>query len=121
MKAILIILLITAWSASISTVNARNFTLKKEIRGNDFFTDFYWWDYTDPTHGFVDYVSKSTAQASNLSYVNDRGNFVMQVDNTSIIPADSQTGRRSVRIHSKDNMDDGILIAKINWMPQGCG
>lgn len=45
----------------------------------------------------------------------------MQVDNTTILGADSNQGRKSVRIHSNDLMNDGILLAKINWMPQGCG
>lgn len=33
---------------------ARNFALQKEIRGQDFFKEFYWWDYTDPTNGFLE-------------------------------------------------------------------
>lgn len=103
-----------------TVATARNFTLQKEIKGEDFFSEFYWWNYDDPTGGYVDYVSETEARSSNLSYVNARGDFVMQVDNTSTLVVGDQ-GRKSVRIHSNDLVGDGILIAKINWMPQGCG
>ena len=40
--------------ACTSLTSARNFTLQKEIRGNDFFSEFSWWSYADPTKGFVE-------------------------------------------------------------------
>jgi hypothetical protein len=109
-----------AFLACTTVATARNFTLHKEIKGEDFFSEFYWWNYDDPTGGYVDYVSKSEARSSNLSYVNAKGDFVLQVDNTSTLAVGDQ-GRKSVRIHSNDLIGDGVLIAKINWMPQGCG
>lgn len=66
------------------------------------------------------YVSKSESQSRGLAYVNRDGNFVMQVDNTTSISPNSNQGRKSVRLHSNDLMGDGIILAKINWMPQGC-
>ena len=67
------------------------------------------------------YVPKAEAQSRNLSYVNDRGDFVMRVDSTTLLAEDDMQGRKSVRIHSVDQMGDGILLAKFNWLPQGCG
>lgn len=99
----------------------RNFTLRDDISGNGFFDAFTWWDYADPTHGFVDYVSQSDAQKAQLSYVDSStGRFVMRADDTTTFSVGSGTGRKSVRIHSKNTMGDGIVIAKVSKMPTGC-
>lgn len=99
----------------------RNFTLRDDISGNGFFDAFTWWDSADPTHGFVDYVSKSDAQKAQLSYVDSTtGRFVMRADDSTVLSAGSSTGRKSVRIHSKKLMGDGVLIAKVSRMPVGC-
>lgn len=99
----------------------RNFTLRDDISGNGFFDAFTWWDSADPTHGFVDYVSKSDAQKAQLSYVDSTtGRFVMRADDSTVLSAGSSTGRKSVRIHSKKLMGDGVLIAKVSKMPVGC-
>jgi hypothetical protein len=39
------------WSAQLE---AKNYTLQSEIRGNDFFSKFSWWSYADPTEGYVE-------------------------------------------------------------------
>lgn len=33
--------------------DARNFTLRDDFAGNDFFDNFRWWSYSDPTDGTV--------------------------------------------------------------------
>ncbi|KAN0062255.1 hypothetical protein ACQY0O_005436 [Thecaphora frezii] len=99
--------------------DGRNFTLTQDLSGADFFDAFHWWNYQDPTKGAVNYISKSQARAANLSFVNEKGHFVMQADSTTRVePGDA---RRSVRIHSNRLMGDGILVARFAWMPQGCG
>ncbi|UZJ57253.1 hypothetical protein CBS101457_006573 [Exobasidium rhododendri] len=118
MKASVLFLTIVSLTWSMP-VDAKNFTLQREIRGNDFFSDFYWWSYADPTKGYVDYLTKAQAQEANLSYVNDQGNFVMQVDHTTLLADNDTVGRKSVRIQSNDLMSDGVLLAKLVSMPTG--
>lgn len=45
----------------------------------------------------------------------------MRVDSTTLLADNDTMGRKSVRIQSNDLMGDGVLLAKFNWMPQGCG
>ncbi|PWO01383.1 hypothetical protein FA09DRAFT_335994 [Tilletiopsis washingtonensis] len=118
----------SAWTAAAALlalaappgVAAGNWTLRDDIYGNGFFNAFTWWDYADPTHGYVNYVSKSEARSSNLSYVASNGAFVMRADSSSI-PQFKESGRKSVRLHSVNTMGDGVLVAKIARMPMGCG
>ncbi|EPQ26101.1 uncharacterized protein PFL1_06309 [Pseudozyma flocculosa PF-1] len=100
--------------------SARNFTLREDLSGNDFFEAFNWWSYDDPTLGAVDYVTQDRAKSAGLSFVNERGHFVMKADSNTVIRRLGEA-RQSVRIHSKRKMGDGILVARFHWMPQGCG
>lgn len=36
------------------SVLARNFTLREDLSGTDFFSAFRWWSYQDPTRGAVE-------------------------------------------------------------------
>ncbi|KAK0564575.1 hypothetical protein OC861_004222 [Tilletia horrida] len=100
---------------------ARNWTLQQETSQHQFFDDFWFWPYGDPTHGTVAYQSKSAAIRQNLTYVDQStGRFVMRADSTSFIP-DTAAGRPSVRLQSQNTMSDGLLVAKISSMPTGCG
>ncbi|KAE8210777.1 hypothetical protein CF327_g5395 [Tilletia walkeri] len=102
-------------------VHARNWTLQQEISGNQFFDEFFWWPYGDPTQGTVSYQSESNAIKQNLSYVDEKtGRFVIRPDSNSFVDPSSE-GRASVRMHSKKSMRDGLLVAKISKMPVGCG
>lgn len=107
-------------------VTARNFSICQEFAGKDFFENFYFWKYNDPTRGKVDYVDQNAAQKLNLSYVDpDTGRFVMRVDaDGDPVPLkgnQSDLGRRSIRIHSNHLYGDGVYILKATWIPQGCG
>ena len=119
------------WSRSASTLSAlalvallssaalaRNFTLRDEISGRQFLDRFYFWDYSDPTNGTVNYVDQLTAVANRLVYVDANNRFVMRADNTTIVPAGQ--GRPSVRIHSNQKVGDGVIVGKFSHMPQGC-
>jgi hypothetical protein len=91
----------------------------------------------DPTHGLVDYQSKSDAVNKGLAYVQDDGTAVLKVDNSTQLS--SGQNRASVRItskkqysggslhihdvysrgHSKFNCT-GLFIADFYAMPHGC-
>ncbi|PWN46547.1 hypothetical protein IE53DRAFT_292882, partial [Violaceomyces palustris] len=99
---------------------SKNFTLRDDLAGQDFFDAFYWWDYRDPTGGYVDYVSQSQSRSQNLSYVDEAGRFVLRADSTNVV-LEGRQGRASNRLHSRRKMGDGILVAKFSRMPVGCG
>ncbi|CBQ72131.1 related to endo-1,3(4)-beta-glucanase [Sporisorium reilianum SRZ2] len=101
-----------------SAVLAGNYTLQEEITGRSFLDRFYFWSYADPTHGSVDYVDEFTAVSNGLATVNAAGRFVIRADNTSFVPIGQK--RKSVRMHSKRTMGDGVLVGKFSFMPQGC-
>ncbi|WWC85979.1 uncharacterized protein L201_000850 [Kwoniella dendrophila CBS 6074] len=103
----------------LNTAFAATYSLSKTWKGNDFFEDFTWYEWDDPTKGRVNYVNKETAIERNLSYVNGE-NFIMRGDSTNVVDP-SAKGRDSVRIHSKDTYTDGILIMDVKHMPVGCG
>ena len=44
---------------------------------------FTFYTSSDPTHGSVDFVSKSEAMSSGLAYVQDDGTVVLGVDDTT--------------------------------------
>ncbi len=74
----------------------------------------------DPTNGFVNYVSSSSAASSGLAKVIGKQVF-LGADNSSTISTSSQ-GRNSVRLESKQTFDNGLLIADIEHMPGSqCG
>jgi hypothetical protein len=79
----------------------------------------------DPTHGSVNYLSKSQALSSGIVNVNN-GKIRLGVDSTNkaALLGSSRTkhGRNSVRVESKEYYSSGILIADIEHMPgTACG
>ncbi|TKY87307.1 hypothetical protein EX895_003984 [Sporisorium graminicola] len=102
-----------------SAVLAGNYTLQEEITGRGFLDRFWFWTHADPTHGSVDYVDEFTAVSNGLATVDSAGRFVIRADNTTVVPYGQY--RKSVRMHSKRLMGDGILVGKFSFMPQGCG
>ncbi len=74
----------------------------------------------DPTNGFVNYVSASTAKSSGLAKVMSK-QIYLAADNSSVLSTSAQ-GRNSVRLESKQTFDRGLLIADIAHMPGNeCG
>ena len=67
----------SAWTAAAALlalaappgVAAGNWTLRDDIYGNGFFNAFTWWDYADPTHGYVKCVAPAEAWLSPASSV----------------------------------------------------
>ncbi|KAK4906824.1 hypothetical protein LTR66_017686 [Elasticomyces elasticus] len=105
--------LVSAGSSSYSNVqsyNAQNF-----FDGFDFFTD------SDPTHGFVQYVSRDTA--NNLGIIGtDPNSAYMGVDSSSILDPTKGPGRASVRLQSKNSWTKGLFVLDVPHMPASvCG
>lgn len=83
-------------------------------QGWNFFND------TDPTHGFVTYVNQSTAKADGLVSASQSSAYI-GVDYKSVLNATSGPGRRSVRLSSKKNYTEALIIGDFSHMPYGCG
>jgi hypothetical protein len=111
MKLTLILLL------SIFSVSFGAYTLNRTYAGETFFDGFYFFHDKDPNHGTVQYVDKVIATALNLLSV-ENGKVKIAVDSTNVFPDD---GRPSVRIHSHDRFNEGLVIYDIDHMPVGPG
>ena len=78
--------------------------------------DFFTGD--DPTHGYVNYVDRNTAQNLGL-FRQQNGKLYMGADNTNIA---SGRGRNSVRISSRTRYTHGLFILDMDHMPDSqCG
>lgn len=115
-KAAVAVVALGAVSSLVSSVSAANWTQTATVRGNDFFNDFEWFNEKDPTQGLVNYQTKATAQAQNLSFVDGEGHFVMAVSTVKT----ALEGRNSVRITSKDSYSDGVYVLNVTHVPTGC-
>lgn len=112
--------------------------LRDSFKGLDFFDNWIWETFDDPTHGRVNYVDMPIAQASNLSYgsifshqvlllflfptlrmLASDDTFVMRVDANNTVPSTAR-GRDSVRIISKSSYGDSLLVLQLKHMPEGC-
>ncbi|KAJ6581636.1 glycoside hydrolase family 16 protein [Mycena capillaripes] len=92
------------------------YTLKDHYTGKDFLNwDFY--SAGDPTHGNVNYLTKSEATSKGLAYVQDDGTTILAVDSKSKL-SDGEN-RDSVRISSPKSYTFGLFIADIWAMPHG--
>ena len=56
---------------------ALNYSICREWSGHDFYDQFFWFNYDDPTHGLVDYVDQHT---SCLLYTSDAADDMQCVD-----------------------------------------
>ncbi|KAM5533510.1 hypothetical protein V8D89_012847 [Ganoderma adspersum] len=99
------------------------YNLAQEYSGSKFFDGWDWQDhvYDDTTHGHVFYLSKDNAMAkpNPIAYLNDAGNAVIKVDNTSSV--DYNNKRNSVRIATHDYFPVGSLfVFDAVHLPYGC-
>jgi len=87
-------------------------------KGWGFFDQFNFFNGADPTHGFVQYVDKATAQSGGLINVTSSGQIYIGVDNQNKAPS----GRQSVRIESKNTIKNNLMILDLAHMPGSiCG
>ncbi|WWD16308.1 hypothetical protein CI109_100734 [Kwoniella shandongensis] len=105
--------------ACISLSHAATYNLSRSWSGSDFYDDFTFRTFDDPTHGRVNYVDLNTARNNNLSFASG-DTFVMRADSSHVVTP-SARGRDSVRIHSKETFSDGVLVLDVTHMPVGCG
>ncbi|KLO16349.1 hypothetical protein SCHPADRAFT_869865 [Schizopora paradoxa] len=101
-----------------SRATAQTFDLQDRIIGNDFFREFDWQTFDDPTHGRVNYVDMGTAMREGLAEAKD-GKFVMRADSTNVVQQGAR-GRDSNRIASQKTYTDSVIIIDVQHMPIGC-
>ncbi|KAJ9605036.1 hypothetical protein H2200_010425 [Cladophialophora chaetospira] len=118
------------FSSASATTNTY-YALDTEYSGRNFFDGFNFFAAADPTHGFVTYVDRDTAEDDGL--INTFGGSAqIKVDSTHTYDGNAAysgingVGRPSVRIESVDSWTHGLFIADIKHMPtttdtSGCG
>lgn len=101
------------------------YTLTTSLRGPDLFSSVSFFNATDPTSGYVEYVDYATAAQNKLiGLVNHTTSSAhtqsvyLGVDTTTLSP---QPGRASVRIATTASWASGLLIADVRHIPTGCG
>ncbi|XXG94544.1 Ankyrin repeat and MYND domain-containing protein 2 [Hypoxylon texense] len=94
------------------------YTIQDSYDQTNFFEGFDFFNYQDPTNGFVKYQSAVDANSQSLAgYANDA--VYLGVDYTTMNPAG---GRASVRVSSKKTYTENLIIADIAHQPAAaCG
>ncbi|GJJ15425.1 hypothetical protein Clacol_009702 [Clathrus columnatus] len=106
---------------SLDVVHAQGpYQLIKTFQGETFFDDWTYFDGPDLlTNGDVVWVSKEVAIETNLTFVNNAGNAIIKVDNTSLVVFNQK--RNSIRITTNDTYGAGsVWTADILHAPFGC-
>ncbi|KAJ5189041.1 Concanavalin A-like lectin/glucanases superfamily [Penicillium cf. griseofulvum] len=105
-----------------SPVAATSYSLVETWQGKNFLDYFNFHVGSDPTHGFVNYLDKETAESTGLVKVTDSGSVYLGVDHATKLDPKGKRGRDSVRIGSKKYYDQSLVIADIAHMPGSiCG
>lgn len=98
--------------------NTTTYVIEDTYDDTNFFNEFDFFTATDPTQGFVDYVSAITANTTALAGYSNGGTY-MGVDYKTVNPT---SGRASVRVSSNKLYNHGLFIADIAHMPGSiCG
>lgn len=103
--------------AFLSTTGWAQYVLEDDYTNGNFFDMFSFFNSSDPTHGFVDYVEQEYASDAGLINTNG-GQVYMGVDHDNVAPS---AGRPSVRITSTKSYNSGLVILDAAHMPEGCG
>jgi len=98
---------------------AGTFTVTDSYQGADFINDWTFEAIADPTHGYVNYVTRSQAISEGL-VSSSGGNFTLKADDTTVLSS-SATGRNSVRIQSPNTYNSHVTVVNLAHMPKGCG
>jgi hypothetical protein len=100
--------------------SAATYNLVAQYTSSNFFSEFSLFSGSDPTDGYVNYVSNlGTAENEGLVNTNN-GQIYLGVDHTTTNPA--APGRNSVRVTSNQAFTHGLFIADIAHMPGSiCG
>lgn len=89
------------------------YSVQDDYSGNNFFSMFTFDTENDPTSGYVNYVDGATAQADNLTSVNN-GVVTIASDSTNVA---SGRGRNSVRLTSTKQYTHGLVVLDLAHMP----
>jgi len=97
-----------------------NYQMAVEYAGSNFFDGWTFFDNFDNlTNGQAIFLGESAAMKQKLAYVNDAGNAIMRVDNTSKLSFGDK--RDTIHITSKDLFKVGsVWIADMLHVPYGC-
>jgi len=106
------------WSEVIRLVgDGLGYSITANFSGNSFFDNFDFFTASDPTHGYVNYVDRTTAQNQGLIGVYN-GQVYIGCDHTNVA---NWPGRNSVRLSSSRAFNNGLFIIDLLHMPTGCG
>ena len=89
------------------------YSIQDDYSGNNFFSMFTFDTENDPTSGYVNYVDGATAQADNLTSVNN-GIVTIRSDSMNVA---SGRGRDSVRLTSTKQYTHGLVVLDLAHMP----
>ncbi|EIN12303.1 glycoside hydrolase family 16 protein [Punctularia strigosozonata HHB-11173 SS5] len=105
---------------ALADATTAQYQMVKQYQGENFFDDWVFYNKIDDlTHGYVKYVSAKDGLKDRLAIVNDAGNAIMRVDNSTEVKFNGN--RNSVRITSKDRYTVGSLwIVDMLHAPYGC-
>ncbi|KOS19398.1 putative glycosidase [Escovopsis weberi] len=94
------------------------YNLTTHYDANNFFDTFDFFDQPDPTHGFVQFVNKTTAYRDQLAGFAGHAIYMGADSKTTNPPA----GRKAVRLSSQKSFTHGLFIADMSHMPDStCG
>lgn len=116
-----------ASAASNTTSSGSSYRKVEEYSGSSFFEGFTWFNETDPTNGFVEYVQIDTSATNNLTAFVLREEMVdvnsyVGVDFQQKIASNFSAGMNSVRLLSKATFDVGLLaVIDVLHAPTGPG
>jgi hypothetical protein len=91
-----------------TAANDEQYLLAAEYSGSTFFDGFDFFSDADPTHGYVHFVNRSTAEEEQLIRSGPDGVY-MGADFTNVA---DYSGRHSVRIEEKKSWDQGRLVSE---------
>lgn len=114
-------LALSSLTASVRAQSSSAYGLVQTYAGSNFFDGFDFFTGNDPTHGFVQYYDRGTAQSAGLISAQDGQPVRIGVDYTNTY-SPSGAGRPSVRITSQQVYNTGLFVIDLNNMPGGvCG
>lgn len=101
------------FSCGLAPLALAAYSIQDDYSGNNFFAMFSFDTENDPTSGYVNYVDGATAQADNLTSVNN-GVVTIRSDSTNVA---SGRGRNSVRLTSYKQYTHGLVVLDLAHMP----
>lgn len=104
-------------SATQSSSSSSDWKLVESWAGSNFFDNFAFWEWDDPTHGTVDFQSSSDAWNNGLVSIDSNGHAIMKVDTTENVSG----GRKAIRISGNLVWTGGMVLMDAYHMPTGCG